>query len=102
MHPFENGDCYHIDMHGSYSIKAVLPALFPNDPELDYSQLPSVHNGGEAMTLFPKIKDMSSAEQKEARDSLLAYCKLDTLAMVRVWEKLIELAKGDKYKHTEK
>lgn len=93
MHPFENGDCYHIDMHGSYSIKAVLPALFPNDPELDYSKLPSVHNGGEAMTLFPKIKDMSSAEQKEARDSLLAYCKLDTLAMVRVWEKLTELSK---------
>lgn len=102
MIPFKNGICYHIAMHGSYSIKAVLPSLFPDDSELDYSNLTSVHNGEDAMTLFPKIKDMSPEEQKQARAALLAYCRLDTLAMVRIWEKLNELVKGCKYKHTEK
>ncbi len=100
--PFENGSCYQINMKGSSSIKEVLPALFPNNPELDYSKLPNVHKGDEAMTLFPKIKDMSPDEQREAREGLLKYCKLDTLAMVRIWEKLIELTNGGVYKHKEK
>ena len=29
-------------------IKHVLPALFPNEPELNYHNLPLVHNGGVA------------------------------------------------------
>ena len=68
----------------------MLPALFPDDPELDYHNLEGVHNGGEAMAIFPKIKDMSPEDQAKARRDLLAYCKLDTLAMVKVWLKLIE------------
>jgi hypothetical protein len=50
-----------------------------------------VQNGGHAMTIFPKIKDMPAAEAHEARQALLAYCHLDTLAMVRVWERLLEV-----------
>ena len=81
-------------MKGSFSIKSVLPALFPGDPELDYHNLAgSVHNGGEAMTIFPLIKDMPPAEATEARRSLLRYCELDTWAMVKVWEKLKEVLK---------
>ena len=81
-------------MGGSFSIKSVLPALFPDDPEMDYHNLPGkVHNGGDAMTIFPQIKDMSPEEALQARKDLLAYCHLDTLAMVRVWEKLMEVAK---------
>ena len=52
--PFRNGSYYHRDMGGSNSIKAVLPALYPNDPEFDYRALPVVHNGGEAMDIYPK------------------------------------------------
>ena len=44
------------------------------------------------MTIFPKIKDMPKEEALAARQALLAYCHLDTLAMVRVWEKLEEVA----------
>ena len=76
-------------MGGSFSIKSVLPALFPNDQDLDYHNLSgTVHNGSEAMKLFPKIVNMSLNEQTIARESLLQYCNLDTWAMVKVWEKL--------------
>ena len=91
--PFQSGHYYNRAMGGSFSIKSVLPALFPNDPELDYHNLEGVHNGGEAMTIFPKIKDMPPAEAAEARRNLLEYCKLDTYAMVKVWEKLTNAVK---------
>lgn len=88
--PFQSGYYYNKAMGGSFSIKSVLPALFPNDPALDYHNLEQIHNGGEAMTIFPKIKDMSSEEGERTRRNLLEYCKLDTYAMVKVWEKLKE------------
>lgn len=91
--PFQSGYYYNRDMGGSFSIKSVLPALYPDDPELDYHNLEGVHNGSEAMTIFPMIKDMSPEEQAAARKNLLTYCKLDTLAMVKVWQKLIEAVK---------
>lgn len=79
-------------MGGSFSIKVVLPALFPNDPELDYHNLDGdVHNGSEAMNIYPMIAAMSADEQERARQSLLKYCELDTYAMVKVWEKLKEV-----------
>ena len=88
--PFQAGYYYNRDMGGSFSIKSVLPALYPDDPELDYHNLEGVHNGSEAMTIFPMIKDMPPEEQAAARKNLLAYCNLDTLAMVKVWQKLVE------------
>jgi len=47
-----------------------------------------VHNGSEAMNLFPKIQFMKPEEQSKARKALLRYCCLDTFAMVKIWEKL--------------
>ena len=95
LEPFQSGWYYVPAMGGSFSIKSVLPALFPNDPELDYHNLAgSVHNGSEAMSVFPKIKDMSTEEQVAARLSLLKYCELDTYAMVKVWQKLKEVAES--------
>lgn len=88
--PFQSGYYYNRAMGGSYSIKSVLPALFPDDPALDYHNLEGVHNGSEAMTIFPLISKMPPEEQKKARTNLLKYCKLDTFAMVKVWEKLKE------------
>lgn len=94
LDPFRAGYYYLPTMCGSFSIKKVLPALFPDDPELNYANLSgSVHNGGDAMTIFPKIKDMSPDEQHKARQSLLDYCALDTLAMVRIWQKLEEVSR---------
>ncbi len=87
--PFQSGWYYNRAMGGSFSIKSVLPAIFPDDPSLNYHNLEGVHNGGEAMTIFPKIKDMSHEEQLKARHNLLKYCELDTFAMVKVWEELV-------------
>ena len=90
--PFQSGWYYNRAMGGSFSIKSVLPALFPNEPDLDYSKLRGVHNGGEAMTIFPKIQYMDPEEQAEAREDLLRYCERDTYAMVKVWEDLKRVA----------
>lgn len=89
--PFRKGYYYTKDFDGSFSIKRVLPAMFPGDPELDYHNLEGVHNGGEAMAIFPLIKDMPPAEQEIARKNLLKYCELDTYAAVKIWQKLKEL-----------
>ncbi len=63
------------------------------NPELDYKKLGSVQNGGDAMDTFANLhllKDKSKRD--EIRNDLLAYCRLDTLAMVKIWEKLKVLA----------
>lgn len=90
--PFQSGYYYNKAMGGSFSIKSVLPAIFPDDPSLDYHNLEGVHNGGEAMSIFPIIKDMTPEEQQTARHNLLKYCELDTYAMVKVWEEMIRAA----------
>ena len=91
--PFRAGDYYVPAMEGSFSIKSVLPALFPDDPGLDYHNLDErCQNGGDAMNIFPRIKEMEPEEAKACREALLNYCKLDTWAMVKVWQKLKEMA----------
>jgi len=91
MVPFQKRYYYCRAMQGSYSIKYVLPALFPDDPELDYHNLEGVHNGTEASATFERMARMTPEEQAACRSNLLKYCGLDTLAMVRVWEKLTEV-----------
>ena len=88
MVPFQKKWYYCKEMQGSYSIKYVLPALFPNDPELDYHNLEGVHNGGEASAAFGLMASMDSKALEKTRAQLLKYCGLDTYAMVKVWEKL--------------
>lgn len=91
LDPFRYGYYYKKEMGGSFSIKSVLPAMFPDDPTLNYHNLDGVHNGGEAMSIFPKIKDMPLKEQEVARHNLLKYCELDTFAMVKIWQELERL-----------
>lgn len=91
LEPFKQRKYYTKEMHGSASIKAVLPALYPDDPELDYHNLPVVHNGEEASEAFLNLKNKSKKEQKEIRHGLLVYCELDTLAMVKLWERFKEI-----------
>ena len=93
LDPFRKGYYYNRAMGGSFSIKVVLPAIFPNDPALDYHNLEGIHNGGEAMETFPKIKDMPPEEQEIVRKNLLKYCELDTYATVKIWEELVRVVK---------
>ena len=90
MVPFKERDYYSKDMKGSYSIKYVLPALFPDDPSLNYHNLKLIHNGSEAMNAFNTLIDYEKEERNIIRKNLLEYCKLDTFAMVKIWQKLNE------------
>ena len=92
MLPFSSGMYYCREMGRGYSIKNVLPALCGSDPELDYQKLPLIHNGGEAMTAYATLHEQPQEEAAKIRAALLAYCKLDTLAMVKLLGKLYEAA----------
>ncbi|BEG57242.1 DUF2779 domain-containing protein [Helicobacter sp. NHP21005] len=92
MIPFKEGHYYDPKMVGSYSIKSVLPALVP-DFERAYEDLELVHKGTEAMVIYAKMPSMPKEQQEQTKQALLEYCKLDTLAMVKVLEAL-EVLRG--------
>lgn len=72
---------------GSYSIKKILPALVP---ELSYKGM-EIGDGATAMTSWNKIvygKD-KNINRNEVRENLLRYCELDTLAMAKIYERLV-------------
>ena len=87
MVPFQKKYFVTPSMQGSYSIKYILPALVP-EFEKAYKELEGIQNGSQAMNAFATLHVKSLDEQKEIRKQLLAYCELDTLAMVRILEKL--------------
>ncbi|HIP61300.1 MAG TPA: hypothetical protein EYG98_01970, partial [Sulfurovum sp.] len=91
MTPFQQKHYVTPSMQGSYSIKYVLPALVP-DMKDAYKELGGVQNGAEAMNAFANMSKLEEGEKQSMRASLLAYCKLDTLAMVRVLNKLREVS----------
>jgi len=90
MTPFQQKHYVTPSMNGSYSIKYVLPALVP-DMENAYQELDGVQNGAEAMNAFANMSKLEEGEKEKLRNSLLEYCKLDTLAMVEVLKKLKEV-----------
>jgi hypothetical protein len=85
MTPFQMRSYYTPEMQGSYSIKKVLPALVP---ELSYQDL-SIKEGGTASHTFSTmLQGDFKGDVDQTRKDLLEYCKLDTLAMVRILEVL--------------
>ena len=92
MVPFASKSYYHPKMQGRYSIKYVLPALVP-EFESAYKDLNLIHHGGEAMQAYAAIAFMNETQRDAYKKALLEYCKLDTLAMVKVLEKLCEVTK---------
>ncbi|MBI5768312.1 MAG: DUF2779 domain-containing protein [Verrucomicrobia bacterium] len=76
---------YHPIQRGSWSIKAVLPAAVP---ELTYDVLAGVKDGEAAMAAFCEAIQPGTAEERksEIERQLLAYCRLDTFALVRLWQ----------------
>jgi len=91
MKPFYDQDYYTPPMRGRYSIKYVLPALAPS---MKYDG--EVTDGGAAMDAFARMRETADpTERKQLRRALLDYCELDTLAMVRILEKVREAAAPD-------
>jgi predicted RecB family nuclease len=77
---------YHPAYAGSYSIKSVLPALVP---DLTYDGM-QVANGRAAGVAWQSLVrgGLSCDDCGKIRKSLLDYCDQDTLAMVKLLEKL--------------
>jgi hypothetical protein len=88
MGPFRDRDFYVPNMAGSYSLKAVLPALVD---DLSYSGL-MIADGQAAMNAYEGMQIETDPHTiASIRRDLWDYCKLDTLAMVRILKKLHEL-----------
>lgn len=87
MLPFSRKHYYMPEMKGSYSIKKVLPALVP---KYSYADL-NISEGGAASLSFEGLyNETVDTKISTIRKDLLAYCKLDTLAMVEILKVLIE------------
>jgi len=73
--------------HGSFSLKAVLPALVPS---MDYHSL-IIQDGMAASFEYLRMLDPdTTAEEKlRIREALVTYCGHDTLGMVRIREALL-------------
>ena len=85
MVPFRRRHLYKPEMNGSYSLKAVLPALVP---DLSYSDL-EIQEGGTASETYESLYfDSNSESILRKRKNLLKYCEMDTVSMVRILEKL--------------
>jgi len=90
IEPFNNKHIYDPKMKGKSSIKAVFPVLVP-EMEKAYKNL-NIKNGMMAMGAFFNLLENSDNEEKDKiRNDLLNYCRLDTLAMVKVWQYLNNL-----------
>jgi hypothetical protein len=83
---------YHPDFGGSFSLKCVAPALVRG---LGYDDLEIGEGEAAATALEGLLLDEGSvpaAERKKLRRQLLDYCERDTLATVKVYERLVGLA----------
>jgi len=89
MEVFSKGSYVHPGFHGSASIKNVLPVMVP---DLSYEGL-AVPNGPTALLKWVAMMsgELGEAEFEQTRQDLLAYCQLDTWAMVRIWQVLLEI-----------
>jgi len=85
--PFRSRWYYHPDFAGSASLKDVLPVMVP---DLSYEDL-DIQEGGSASLVYSELKNHDELTQAIQRNQLLEYCKLDTLAMVKIFEKLKNL-----------
>ena len=88
MVPFSRKWYYTPEMKGSYSIKLVLPALVPG---FGYDSL-DINKGDMASLAFERLYlETDENVIQKVREDLLEYCKLDTLAMVKILKVLQDI-----------
>lgn len=89
--PFKKAWYHHPGQYGSWSIKKVLPVVVP---DLSYADL-AIKDGMAAMLAYARLmtdKTLTPAERAQIAADLKAYCGRDTFAMVRILDRLYELA----------
>ena len=86
--PFRGFRYYHPQQHGSASMKAVLPALTGQG----YENL-AIQEGGAASREFLRVThgQVTAAERRRVRQHLEEYCGLDTMGMVSILQKLLQI-----------
>ena len=92
LHPVIRDHVYHPDFQGSFSLKYVLHPLVP---ELTYNDLVIVDGlvaSVEIARLLFVAERIPPEERERVRKDLLDYCERDTWAMVKLLERLRELA----------
>lgn len=87
--PIIRGSVYAPGFRGSYSIKDVAPALLGRS--FAYEGM-DVGGGQEAQMAFDRLISgaLSMEERQSLRNAMLAYCRQDTLAMLRIVDWLFE------------
>lgn len=87
--PFVKRHIYYPQFQGSFSLKTVLPALVTG---LSYEGMEVAH-GEEAGLAWDRMirSGVDASERQRLKSALLAYCGQDTLAMVRILERLRSL-----------
>ncbi|MGD0485476.1 MAG: DUF2779 domain-containing protein [Gemmatimonadales bacterium] len=92
LHPVVKRHVTHPGFRGSFSLKSVLPVLVEG---LGYETL-AVREGEMATNEIARLlfegEAMGAAERAAVRRALLEYCAMDTLAMVKLLERLRSLA----------
>ncbi len=83
LYPIVKEHYYHPNMLGSWSIKAVLPAMVP---QMSYAELEGISEGMAASDGYLEAIDpeTNSERKVELEEQLLKYCKFDTEAMVEI------------------
>lgn len=87
--PFRKHMYYTPLMEGRTSLKFVLPALYPNDKALDYHKM-KVSDGEAAVKAYMSLKEKPEQEREKIKNNLKKYCSLDTLALVKIIDRLYE------------
>lgn len=88
--PFIKRHLYHPRFLGSFSIKTVLPALVPG---MTYDGMEVAHGDQAGVAWHRMISSgVSAGERQQLKSALLAYCRQDTLAMVRILDRVKTLA----------
>lgn len=90
--PFRGGGYYHHDFQGSFSIKKVLPAICPDNKQLDYKIL-DINNGAMASSAYKAMREQGDEDRALVRKRLFEYCCLDTYAMYAIYSKLLQVIK---------
>jgi hypothetical protein len=85
---------YHPDLHGSFSIKKVLPVLLPN---LGYDDLEIKDGQMAGVSYLKSLAMVDLVERERIYTALKMYCGMDTVAMVRLRARLLEI--HEKFSH---
>lgn len=83
LYPIVKRNYYHPDMKGSWSLKVATACIAP---EMSHAKLEEVTEGTAAQKAYVEIiaPETDSVRREDLRNKLLEYCKLDTMAMLKI------------------